>query len=197
VRRVQQVQQVQQVHLVITLPKIRITITRTGMLVTNFILTLLEIQMDHIHITQVIPTHFTHMGTMLTTFIMVLIILPHPTCLTLATQTGILMLLLTFFPFGRELFTDIMVVIENINLMSMRRRLLTLSTFTIQPFIVLEAQQVQQVQQVRQELRELQEPTVQQVWREAMDQMVLEDLPRHHRVRAGLVKEAGQVVEEV
>jgi DNA-binding TFAR19-related protein (PDSD5 family) len=61
----------------------------------------------------------------------------------------------------------------------------------------LEEQQEQQVQQVRQAHLEHQEQTVQQVWQEVLEQMVLEDLPHHHLVRAVLAKEAEQVVEEV
>jgi hypothetical protein len=98
-QRVQQVQaqrQVQQVLVDITPPKIPITITRIDMLVINFILILLVKAMDQAHTMQVIHTQFMHMGITLTTFIMVIIILPHPTCRTLPTQTGIVMLLLMF-----------------------------------------------------------------------------------------------------
>jgi hypothetical protein len=80
----------------ITPPKIPITITRIGMLVINFILILLVKPMDQAHIMQVIHTQFMEVGTMPTTSIMVNITVPHPTCRTLATQTGIVMLLLMF-----------------------------------------------------------------------------------------------------
>jgi hypothetical protein len=139
--------------------------------------------MDQVHIMQVIHTHFIHMGTMLITSIMVLTIQPHLTCQMPTTQMLLEpMPLLISFPFGRELFTGTTVVIENINLMSMRRHLLTLSTLTTQQNIVLEVPQELQVQTAQQEL---------------LEQMVLEDLPPHHQVQEVLAKEAEQVVEAV
>jgi hypothetical protein len=118
VQQVHQAQQVQQVLVDITPPKIPITITRIGMLVINFILTLPVKAMDQAHTMQVIHTQFMHMGTMPTTSIMVNIILPHPTCRTLAIQTGIVMPLLMFWIIMWALFTGTAVLIENINLMS-------------------------------------------------------------------------------
>jgi hypothetical protein len=49
----------------------------------------------------------------------------------------------------------------------------------------LAEQQVQQGQMVQQEHLEHQEQTVQQVWQEALEQMVLEDLLLHHLGRVG------------
>jgi hypothetical protein len=61
----------------------------------------------------------------------------------------------------------------------------------------LAEQQVQQGQMVRLEHQEHQEQTVQQVWQEVLEQMVLEGLLPHHLGQGGLAKEVGQAVEGV
>jgi hypothetical protein len=94
-QQAQVLQQAQQVRALITQPKIPITITRIGMLVINFILTLF-IPLDQKHIMQVIHTHFTHMGIMLIITTMAVTIQTHLICRTLPIQTVTAMPLLMF-----------------------------------------------------------------------------------------------------
>jgi hypothetical protein len=92
---VQQARQARQEQALIIQPKIRIIITRTGIYNTGFILILFT-PLDQKHITQVIHTQVTEVGTTPTITTMALITMPHPICRTVPTQTGMLMPLLMF-----------------------------------------------------------------------------------------------------
>jgi hypothetical protein len=152
--------------------------------------------MDQAHITQGTHTQVMGMVITLTTFIMVVIILAHPICQMSATVAGMVIPLLIPSFKWMAMFT-VIAITENISLIPMMELFNTFPTFTTQRSMWLEEQRELRGQMERQEHLEHQEQTVQQVWQEALEQMVLEDLLRHHLARVGLAKEAEQVVEGV